>query len=115
VTKLLNRIVVFSTIGFVLLALAISPGCNKDRPCKGIVTVNDAAGMPMSGVEVTLEPSDGSGCTGCITAMTASTDASGKVNFETQLPKIMDILVDGTPTGKVVRFEEGQTDEVIVP
>jgi hypothetical protein len=112
--KILTRTLSATALVIVLFALALAPACNKNKPCKAIVTVLDANNSPVSGVQVSLEPSGS--CTTCqtITVITSSTDASGKASFETELPKIMDIYVDGDPTGKVARFEEGKTDEVTV-
>lgn len=97
--------------GFLILVLlvsvaALTTSCNKNRECKAVITCLDQTGSPMVGIEVRLESND--------VAMTASTDGSGKVNFETQLPMILDIYLNGNPTGRVARFEEGLTDNVTV-
>lgn len=108
----------FWTTGSIMLMLLVSvafaSSCNRNKECKAIVTVVNAANTPQSGVEVKLVP--GGSCVGCtqIAPLTASTDGSGKASFTTDLPKIMDVEVNGQPTGKVVRFEEGETDEVTV-
>jgi hypothetical protein len=115
-----KRFINFSLAGsFVLVLLAALPlvtssSCNRNKECKAIVTVLDAANAPQSGVVVTLKPSGN--CTTCtqIAPLTATTDGSGKASFTTDLPKIMDIEANALPTGKVVRFEEGETDEVTV-
>jgi hypothetical protein len=106
-----------SVVILLLVSLAFVSGttsCNRNKECKAIVTVLNAANTPQSGVEVKLVP--GGSCTNCtqITPLTATTDGSGKASFTTDLPKIMDVEVNSTPTGKVVRFEEGETDEVTV-
>jgi hypothetical protein len=118
----MNKLV--KQIGFscalVLMLLAITTNissCAKQKPCKANVTVLDANNNPVGGATVKLEPV-GTGPNPTIAPIQGSTDASGKVSFETQLPKIMDvIIIVGTntyTTGKVVRFEEGKTDDVVV-
>lgn len=100
-----------------VLALTTTTGCHKDKPCKAIVSVIDANNNPVGGATVELDP-NGTGPNVQIGAYTTSTDASGKASFETNLPKIMDIKVIFSSTtyttGKVVRFEQGKTDEVTV-
>lgn len=97
-----------------LLAVSFTTACNRNKECKAIVTVLNAADAPQSGVQVKLI----AGCSvppcATIDPLTASTDGSGKASFTTDLPKIMDVEVNGQPTGKVVRFEEGETDELEV-
>jgi hypothetical protein len=116
-----KRFKTFWAVGSVMLLLLASvafvsgtASCNRNKECKAIVTVLNASNTPQSGVEVKLVP--GGSCVPCtqIAPLTASTDGSGKASFTTDLPKIMDVEVNGQPTGKVVRFEEGETDEVTV-
>ncbi|HTL82548.1 MAG TPA: hypothetical protein VL651_12635 [Bacteroidia bacterium] len=100
-----------------VIAIVTTPACHKDKPCKAIITVLDAANNPVGGATVELDPSGT--CPTCtqIQAIQTATDASGKASFETSLPKIMDItIITSTtyPTGKVVRFEQGKTDEVTI-
>ena len=96
-----------------LLAVSFTTACNRNKECKAIVTVlRQNTGEPLSGVTVTLTTDPG--CSNCIADLTATTDGSGKASFTTDLPKIMDVEVNGQPTGKVVRFEEGETDELEV-
>jgi hypothetical protein len=97
--------------GFALLVLVLSvsmfiTGCAKNQECKASVTCLTSTGSPMAGVEVKLEHGD--------VKMTATTDGSGTANFESELPMILDILVNGSPTGRVARMEEGKTDNVTV-
>jgi hypothetical protein len=112
--KLLTR---FVSTGLILLALVAvtATSCKKNQPCKAVITVLDPNDAPVSGMIVRLEPQG----TNTIAPIESTTDLSGKVNFETELPKILDVVLEdasGTiyPTGKVVRFEEGKTDEVTV-
>lgn len=81
-------------------------GCSKNQECKATITCLTATGAPMAGAEVKLEHGD--------VLMTATTDGSGTANFESQLPMILDILVNGNATGRVARMEEGLTDNVTV-
>ncbi len=97
----------------VLFTVVLNSGCAKDKPCKAIITVLDASNNPVSGAQVHLiAPAPST------VDIVVSTDASGKASFEVNLPQILDIsVVIGTttyPTGKVVRFEQGKTDEVTV-
>lgn len=109
-----------SALVLVLLAIATTaPSCGKNKPCKANVTVLDNSNNPVAGATVRLDPVPCSTCTNpTIAPIQGSTDASGKISFETQLPKIMDVVVivgsNTYTTGKVVRFEEGKTDEVTV-
>jgi hypothetical protein len=120
-SKLVKYWATAGIFALVLLTTTIAiQSCGKNKPCKANITVIDqASGSPLGGVTVRLEPS-GTSPTGnpTIAPIESSTDASGKVSFETQLPKIMDIIVviNGNPTvtGKVARFEEGKTDDVVV-
>ena len=98
----------------VLFTVVLNSGCAKDKPCKAIVTVLDSANNPVSGAVVHLKAPAPS-----TVDISTSTDASGKASFEVNLPQILDIevWVGGNPlpaTGKVVRFEQGKTDEVTV-
>ncbi|MBI3511139.1 MAG: hypothetical protein HY064_10785 [Bacteroidetes bacterium] len=115
--KYIPKLTVACTFVLFIGMLALTPACHKDKPCKAVVTVLDAAtGAPIVGATVELDP-DGTGTGTQISPVQESTDASGKANFETALPKIMDIKVIFTSTyntGKVVRFESGKTDEVTV-
>lgn len=90
----------------VLLA-ATTNSCTKSQECKAVVTVHDASGSPMVGAQVELISGD--------VTLTGSTDGSGTANFETQLPMILDIYINGAPTGRVARLEEGGTDNVSIP
>lgn len=118
--KLLKRFAMAGTLVLVLLAIATTaPSCGKDKPCKANVTVLDNTNAPVAGATVRLDPT-GVSPTGnpTIAPIQGTTDASGKINFETPLPKIMDVVVIYNSatytTGKVVRFESGKTDEVTV-
>lgn len=95
----------------VVLTIAVasfSVGCNKNKECHANVTVLTAVGgSPVVGAEVKLMSGD--------VTLTSSTDGSGIASFETQLPMILDIYVNGNATGRVARLEEGKTDEVTIP
>lgn len=105
----------FAFSGIFLLALftlSLNTGCAKDKPCKAIITVLDASGSPLSGADVHLKVLNNPSST---VDLQTSTDASGKANYEVNLPQILDIVISlHLPTGKVVRFEQGKTDEVTV-
>ncbi len=104
VTKFAGLVVVVLTIA----VASFSVGCNKNKECRANITVLTAVGgSPVVGAEVRVEKGD--------VLMTASTDGSGTASFETQLPMILDIFVNGNNTGRVARFEEGKTDEVTIP
>ena len=119
-SKFYNRFAIFSTLVMVLFAVSVTaPACHKNKPCKAIIKVLDANNNPVAGATVRLDPS----CTSCppnptISSISENTDASGTASFETELPKILDIIIivgsNTYTTGKVVRFESGQTDEVTV-
>ena len=81
--------------------------CNKNKECKAVITVlAPVTSAPMVGASVMVQQGD--------VDLTTSTDGSGTANFETDLPMILDIYVNGQPTGRVARFEEGKTDNVTV-
>lgn len=106
-----------SVTAFLLLLMPLVSGlsgCKKNKECRAVITVLDLNNLPIAGAQIELKPNGN--CTSCTTieVITSSTDGSGKANFNTDLPKIMEIWVNGTNTGKVVRFEEGETDEVTV-
>jgi hypothetical protein len=101
----------FAGLMVVVLTIAVasfSVGCNKNKECRANVTVlTSVGGSPVVGAEVKLMSGD--------VTMTASTDGSGTATFESQLPMILDIYVNGNATGRVARLEEGKTDEVTIP
>jgi hypothetical protein len=107
-------------IALLLIGTSAITACNRNKECKAIVTVLNMANAPQSGVQVKLIPNGSCPSPPCntIAPLTASTDGSGKASFTTDLPKIMDVEVvlpsGNMVTGKVVRFEEGETDEVTV-
>lgn len=106
----MNRIVT-KLAGVLVLVLLITvatttTSCNKNKECKAAITVLAPNGSPMAGATVDLKSGD--------VTLTASTDGSGTVNFTTELPMILDIYVNGAPTGRVARLEEGKTDNVTV-
>lgn len=116
--QFIKRFVTAGTILLVLFAVTAIPACHKDKPCKAIITVLDPNNNPISGATVRLDPT-GNSPNPTISSISESTDASGKANFETELPKILDVVVivgstTYSNTGKVVRFEQGKTDEVTV-
>jgi hypothetical protein len=110
----MSRFSLSSILVMVLFAVVLNPGCAKDKPCKAIVTVLDSANAPVPGAVVHLTaPSPSS------VDIYTTTTSSGTASFEVNLPQILDIVVwvggnQLPPTGKVVRFEQGKTDEVTV-
>lgn len=117
-SKFFTRFATTGTLLLVLFAVAFTaPACHKNKPCKAIIKVLDANNNPVAGATVRLDPT-GSGPNPTISSITENTDASGQASFETELPKILDIIIivgsNTYTTGKVVRFESGQTDQVTV-
>jgi hypothetical protein len=120
--RMKKRFINFSFAGsFVLVLMSVLPlitgsSCNRNKECKAIVTVLNTANAPQSGVTVELIANGNCANPPCntIAPLTATTDGSGKASFTTDLPKIMEIEANAQATGKVVRFEEGETDEVTV-
>jgi hypothetical protein len=114
VNKIITR---FAPLGFVLIAafvVVLGVGCGKDKPCNAIVTVLDASNNPVGGAVVHLVAPAPS-----VVDIFTSSGTDGKATFEVSLPQILDIQVwiggfPMPPTGKVVRFEQGKTDEVTV-
>jgi hypothetical protein len=105
------------SVALLFLLLPLVSGlnsCKKNKECKAVITVLNMNNLPVSGAQIELRPNGN--CVSCqtIEVITATSDGSGKANFNTNLPKIMEIWVNGANTGKVVRFEEGETDEVTV-
>lgn len=97
--------------GLLVLVLMVSvattaTGCKKDIVCKAVITVKDPSGSPMVGAALELTSGD--------VTLTGTTDGSGTANFETNLPMILDIFVNGAPTGRVARFEDDKTDNVVI-
>lgn len=80
--------------------------CNKEINCKAVITVLAPGGSPMAGAQVDCISGD--------VTLTSTTDGSGTANFETNLPMILDIFVNGAATGRVARFEDDKTDNVTV-
>ena len=101
----------FAGLMVVVLTISVtsfSVGCNKNKECHANVTVLTAVGgSPVVGAEVRLKSGD--------VDLPGTTDGSGTASFETQLPMILDIFVNGNATGRVARLEEGKTDEVTIP
>jgi hypothetical protein len=110
--KFFTRIAIGGSLILALVLVIQITGCAKDKPCKGNITVLDASNNPVSGAVVKLTAPNSS------TNLSTSTDASGRASFEVNLPQILDIsVVVGSQTyttGKVVRFEQGKTDDVTV-
>ncbi|CAN5309324.1 hypothetical protein BH09BAC5_BH09BAC5_25440 [soil metagenome] len=108
--KLITRFAFSGILVMVLFAIVLNPGCARDKPCKAVITVLDANNSPVGGAMVHLTAPLPS-----VVDIATSTDASGTANFEVNLPQILDIAVTGYPaTGKVVRFEQGKTDNVTI-
>lgn len=97
----------FLTLVVLVVITLTQSGCNKNEKCRAVVTCLDATGSPIPGADIVLSSND-------VTLPPATTDASGTANFESDLPMILDISVNGNPTGRVARLEEGQTDNVTV-
>lgn len=104
--RILTKLAGSSLLVLVLSVGVFVTGCSKNRDCKATVTCLTTTGSPMAGAQVQLQSGD--------VTLTATTDGSGTANFESQLPMILDIYVNGNATGRVARMEEGQTDNVTV-
>jgi hypothetical protein len=106
----MNKLIAKFTGALVIVLLVAvattTSGCDKDIVCKAVITVKDASGSPVVGAEVKLTSGD--------VELIASTDGSGTANFETNLPMILDIYVNGGVTGRVARFEDDKTDNVTI-
>jgi hypothetical protein len=106
----MNKLVVkFAGLFVFVLVVSItafSTSCNKEINCKAVITVLAPGGSPMAGAQVD--------CTSGDVTLTSTTDGSGTANFETNLPMILDIFVNGNATGRVARFEDDKTDNVTV-
>lgn len=108
--KQFTRMVTILSLVALFAAACLTESCARKRSCKGVVTVLNANGEPIAGMLVHLEAGD-------IDDLESTTDVSGKAIFETELPKLMYIWLDAPPltnTQKVVRFEEGKSNEVTV-
>ncbi|HEU4717974.1 MAG TPA: hypothetical protein VFU15_09070 [Bacteroidia bacterium] len=113
--KLLKRLSLAGVAVVMVFGMTTISGCGKNKPCKAVITVVSAStGAPIAGAQLLLQPPSTATSGTPIQPMTGSTDASGVANFETPLPKILDIIVNNWASGKVVRFEEGKTDNVTV-
>lgn len=111
-SKISSRSAIIGLIFLAITCVILNSGCAKDKPCKAIITVLDSAGSPVSAATVKLYVINNPSAN---PPLEATTDASGTVNFEVNLPQILDIEIVGFPaTGKVVRFEQGKTDEVTI-
>lgn len=106
----MNKLVVKFAGLFVFVLMvsitAFTTGCAKEINCKAVITVLAPGGTPMAGAQVDCISGD--------VTLTATTDGSGTANFETNLPMILDIFVNGNATGRVARFEDDKTDNVTV-
>ncbi len=116
----------FVCVGLFLVAALCTTSCKKDKTCRGKVTVVDTAGAPVVGAAVKLSsppsvPANPAHPAGGDLVINGVTDGSGVVNFEIQLPTILDIVATQTTafpgmTGKgILRLDEpGKTAEVTV-
>lgn len=105
--KIFAKFAGFIVVAILISAASLNTGCNKDIVCKAVITVKQqGTGNPVAGAQVDLISGD--------VTLTSSTDGSGTANFETNLPMILDIWVNGQQTGKVARFEDDKTDNVTV-
>lgn len=107
----MNKLVAkFAGILVVALVFSVSmtfTGCDKEINCKAVIkVVSVTTGDPIVGASVRVWQGD--------VELTSTTDGSGTVNFETNLPMILDIEVNGNATGRVARFEDDKTDNVTV-
>lgn len=105
-----RQIYKFTTFLALVLLVSVATtttGCDKEINCKAVITVVMAStGDPVAGAEVELNSGD--------VTLTSTTDGSGTATFETNLPMILDIFVNGNATGRVARFEDDKTDNVTV-
>lgn len=106
----MNKLVVkFAGLFVFVLMVSITAttvGCNKDIDCKAVIKVLAPGGSPMAGARIDCKSGD--------VTLTSTTDGSGTASFETNLPMILDIYVNGAQTGRVARFEDDKTDNVTV-
>jgi len=93
-----------SAFRFLLAALAVivlisSQSCNKPKPCKGIITVMDSAGVavqPYVPVKLYAIVSTSTGTTTADLTAEGVTDSKGQVSFTFNLPVIMNISAEKT-------------------
>lgn len=105
--KLITKFAGLFALVLMVSLVATTPGCNKDINCKAVIkVVSQSTGQPVAGAQVDCMSGD--------VTLTSTTDGSGTANFETNLPMILDIYVNGNGTGRVARFEDDKTDNVTV-
>lgn len=103
----INKYAALIVLAFVVSLATAFVGCNKEINCKAVITVKQqGTGNLIAGAQVTLNRGD--------VTMNSTTDGSGTATFETNLPMILDIIVNGDTTGRVARFEDDKTDNVTV-
>lgn len=103
----INKFAALIVLAFVVSVATAVVGCNKEINCKAVITVKQqGTGNLVVGAQVTVGRGD--------TWMNSTTDGSGTATFETSLPMILDIIVNGDTTGRVARFEDDKTDNVTV-
>ena len=120
------KISAFVCVGLLLVTALCTTSCKKDKTCRGKVTVVDTAGARVANAAVKLSsppsvPPDPNHPAGGDLVINGVTDGSGVVNFEIQLPTILDIVATQATafpgmTGKgILRLDEpGKTAEVTV-
>jgi len=94
----------------------VSTSCNKDKTCRGKVTVTDTVGTVISGAAVRLSAPSVNGDV----VYDATTDGSGVATFDVKLPAIFDVKAThpayaGEEGVGVLRLDEpGKEDDVTV-
>lgn len=105
--KLIYNFTALCVLVLMISVATTSTSCNKEINCKAVITVVlQATGDPVAGAEVHLISGD--------VDLESTTDGSGTATFETNLPMILDIWVNGNNTGRVARLEDDKTDNVTV-
>lgn len=105
--KLIYKFTALCVVVLILSVATTATSCNKEINCKAVITViRQGSGDPVVGAQVELTSGD--------VTMPSTTDGSGTATFETNLPMILDIWVNGNNTGRVARFEDDKTDNVTI-
>jgi hypothetical protein len=105
---ILSLIILAIVTGFGLIA------CKKDKTCKVIVSVKDAANEPIVGASVKLWCDDGSGENqDCTVLDEKPTLTDGTAQFEFPNPGILFVFIDEMPEGTVILKEGEQVEKII--
>lgn len=88
----------------ILLTITLVTSCKKDKVTKGTVMVTNVKSAPVSGAKVHLSANSANGKK----TYDATTDPSGKAEFEIDLPAIWDVTVvkDSLLGTGVLRLDE---------